>query len=417
MTGPPRGRLPRSRFGPVALSREVSIGLVQRPGRSLLTVLGTVLGVGTLVAILGLTATAQGQISDRFTVLAATEVVVEQVEGAGAELTGGGPYDAFPGDAQEQIEHLNGVRSAGVWWPVTFKPGADAVSAYPPGLGSAADSVELSVYAANPGTIRASRPTWLAGLGYDDFHEVRSERVVVLGAAAARLLGVRRLDAQPAVFIGGRAFTVTGIIAGVRRNKEFLSSVLVPASTARKTWGLPKDAAPRMTIETTLGAAGQVAREAPLALRPDQPRYFRAIAPVDPRTLEANVTQDLTSLFLVLAAVSLIIGTFGIANTTLVSVLERVPEIGLRRALGARPRHIAWQFLAESAALGAVGGIVGTTLGIGTVLAVAIAQQWSPIMSSALGAAPVLGAITGLLAGLYPAWQATRVEPTEALRR
>jgi len=108
MTGP----LPQSRFTAVALAREVSIGLVQRPGRSVLTALGTVLGIGTLVAILGLTATAQGQISDRFSVLAATAVTVEQVPGAGAEVTGGASYDAFPPDAEARVQRLAGVVSA-----------------------------------------------------------------------------------------------------------------------------------------------------------------------------------------------------------------------------------------------------------------------------------------------------------------
>lgn len=408
--------LPRSRFGPVALARETSIGLVQRPGRSILTALGTVLGMGTLVAILGLTATAQSQISDRFTVLSATGVVVEQVPDAGREVSGGEPYLAFPADSENRVEALAGVVSAGAWWSAVSGTQAGSVSASPPGS-QRTNGLDIAVYAADPGAIRASRPSWLSGTGYTSFHEARGEAVAVLGTTAARQLGISRLDNQPAIFVGGHAFTVIGIIGSTQRNKEFLASVLIPARTARDTWGLPKEVAPQMTIETELGAAAQVARQVPLALRPDHPEYFQAIAPPDPRTLANQVSDDLNGLFLILAAVSLIIGTFGIANTTLVAVLERVPEIGLRRAVGARPFQIALQFVAESAALGALGGIVGTTLGILTVLAVSINRHWTPIMPTWLIAAPVLGAVTGLLAGLYPAWQATRVEPSEALRR
>lgn len=414
MTASPRD-LPFSRLTLRGLAREVAIGLVQRPGRSVLTALGTVLGVGTLVAVLGLTATAQGQVSHRFTVLAATGVVVQQDSSAAAIATGGEPYNAFPADSEQLIRTINGVRSAGVWW--TAVTGSRAtVTAAVPGTGSRTP-VDTAVYAADPGAIAASRPHWLQGWSYGDLDEKRSERVVVLGRTAARELGISRVDAQPAVFIGGMAFTVVGILEDVARNKEFLDSVLVPSRTATSTWGLPKEVAPQMTIETDLGAAAQVATQAPLALRPDHPEYFQAIAPPDPMSLADAVSGDLNSLFLVLAAISLIIGTFGIANTTLVAVLERVPEIGLRRAVGARPRHVAVQFLAESAALGTIGGFVGTAVGVATVLLVAITHSWTAIMPASLTGAPVLGMLTGLFAGLYPAWRATRVEPSAALRQ
>ncbi|MGA5197763.1 ABC transporter permease [Streptomyces exfoliatus] len=391
------------------LLSEALAGMLQRPVRSALTSVGTVLGVGTFVAILGLTATASSQISERFTVLSATEVSVEAVPGNDAGL--GTP---FPLDADRRIEQLNGVRHAGVYWPVQLDPSV-AVRSAP--VDSFAGNTQVRVVAASSGVLQAAEPTLSQGSLFNTWHDDRKQRVAVISTGTAARLGITTLETQPAIFIGDEAFSVIGVIGDVKRKANLLLSVIVPRSTAEEIWGPPTGDV-NMLISTRLGAAPQIAEESALALDPAHPERYRAIPPPDPKELRTKVAEDLDELFLLLASICLFVGTVGIANTTLVAVLERTGEIGLRRALGARARHVAAQFLVESGTLGALGGLIGTTLGILTVVSVALARNWTPVIDLGfVAAAPLLGLATGLLAGLYPAWRASRVQPVEALRR
>ncbi|KNC20354.1 ABC transporter, partial [Arthrobacter sp. RIT-PI-e] len=140
-------------------------------------------------------------------------------------------------------------------------------------------------------------------------------------------------------------------------------------------------------------------------------------APQGRSDLAADVRADVNLIFVVISVIVLLAGGVGIANVTMLSVLERPGEIGLRRAIGATRRQIALQFITESVVVGLLGGLLGAATGVFAVLAIALSQQWTPVVDPyvAVGGA-LLGAVVGLVAGGFPARKATRVEPVTALR-
>ncbi|MDR1212651.1 MAG: ABC transporter permease [Propionibacteriaceae bacterium] len=405
--------------------REAVASIACRPVRSLLTITGTVLGCAAFVAILGLTDTARGQITSRFNELEATTVTVVDAN-AQANQADRTIY-SFPDDVGARLRPLNGVVDAGVYFSLyvarpALTPGQSgdrATIANRPqsdGLGSATGA-SLTVWGTEGGALAAAGASLASGVWFDDFHLLTDQPVAVLGPAAAASLGVATVRTNPTVFVGDDSYTVIGLLADCGALPELGNAVMLPAPLARQRYGNPTNPAHAL-IRTDLGAARLIARQAPYALDQSHPENLSAVPPPDWSMVTDDVNASLNGLLLGLAAVALIIGCVAIANTTLVAVMERAGEIGLRQALGAKPVHIMVQFLTESVILGLLGGVLGSAVGVAAVIVGAVARQWTPVLDPwLLLLAPAAGLVVGALAGLYPAWRASRLPPATALQR
>ncbi|GHE13445.1 ABC transporter permease [Klenkia taihuensis] len=400
------------RFRLTDLLGEATADIGSRPGRLVTTVVGTVLGVAALIATVGFAQTAAAQIARQFDAAAATALVVTPATAS----TGGGDTVAtgtLPWDAVDRVQRLAGVDAAALLAELSLPEATvTAVAVNDP---SQAPVAPPALYAASAGLLDTVGGHLSTGRFFDSGHDARADRVVVLGERAAERLGVDRVDSQPSVFVDGIAYAVLGIVDSTDVRAELLDAVVLPTGTARADFGLraPGDVQARIAV----GAGPQLAEQAPLALAPDDPGTIEVNAPSARSQLGRAVQADVNGVFVILSVVVLLAGGVGIANVTMLSVVERIGEIGLRRAVGATRRQIAGQFVAESVVIGLLGGLIGAAVGVLAVVGISVARGWSPVVDpwTALGGT-LLGAVLGLVAGGLPARRAARVEPVETLR-
>jgi len=383
--------------------------IAARPAGAVLTCLPILLAAGWLVAVLGLITTADAQVSAAFAARLATVVRVSQVAAGPAPAP-----DPYPAGVLRRLGALPGVLADGAYWRVSPAPGP-VLAAGDRAAGAPA------VLAATPGFLSATRVRIASGRRYGPWAEAHAAQVCLLGPLAARALGIGTVRGQPAILVGGEPCAVQGVIAARPARPALADAVLLPASAATRLFGPPGRSPherPELLIRTRPGAALAVARQAPYVISPTRPRRFAAAVRRYPQGLRDQVAAVLGRLFTLAAWAGLAAGLLAVAVVGSLSVAGRAPEYALRRALGARRRHVLAHAACESGLIGLIGGLAGASLGVAAVVLVARARGWVPVMAPlTVLAAPPAAACATALAGLIPAGRAALIQPGLALPR
>lgn len=386
----------------VGIAAEALSSLRGRSMRAWLTAAGIAMGIAATVATVGLSSTAQAAVSDKFDAAKATQVTASFTD----KLVN---RDQFPTvEDSARVRSLNGVVDAGLI----------CESANQRQLTRSEDneySKQAPVLAVEPAAMDALGIKVTQGRAYDPGHGARGDAVIMIDEILARDMGITDVSGSPLLFVDGTPHLVVGIYKAPKGETGYTRAAIVPIEGCLQKnteFGVPQ-----AKIRTELGAADQVGDESGVALWPQAPDMIKVSVPPDLSSFREGVEGDIQSLLLGLAAVSLVIGAVSVSNTALVSVMERRSEIGLRRAIGASRKAIAGQFVCESTLIGVAGGIVGTVLGVNVTAIVSLARDWQVAFDPLLlGAGPIIGALVGVVAGVYPAWRASRVAPAVTLR-
>ena len=374
-------------------------GLRSRKGRTLLTAIGIAIGIASMVAVLGISSSSKADLIAEIDKLGTNLLQVQ----AGNDLFGEGAK--LPGQAPAMVRRIGPVQEASS----VSKLDTDVQRNE-----HLDDTNGLDVLATEPQLLDTLEGTVAHGRFLDT--ETASLPTVVLGSVAAERLGINSLVGGPVVQIGGRSFAVIGILEPLPLNPDIDRSVLIGNAAAEEFLGA--DVIPTaIYLRSNPDLVEEVRGILPRTVNPADPNEVAVSRPSDALEARAQVDENLQNLLLGLGAVALLVGGVGIANVMIISVLERRGEIGLRRALGATRRHIATQFVLESASLATLGGVIGTALGASVTYGYAKQQGWLvDIPTQALGAGIAAALALGALAGLYPATRAARLDPADAVR-
>ncbi|GAA2902096.1 ABC transporter permease [Actinoplanes cyaneus] len=389
------------RLHPVDLARVASVGLRTRRVRAALSALGIAIGVAAMVAVLGLSASSQAGLLSEIDKLGTNLLTVEPGK------TMAGETAKLPKTATGMIGRVGPVENV-------QSTGEISAKAYRTPYVPEVNTNGLSVNAASLG-LPAAVSTSVAQGRYLDAASA-TQPVAVLGATAAERLGIFHLIPDERIWVGDQWFYVSGILNPAKLTPEVDTAVLVGYDSASKYLGFDGYST-KVYVLAQQEQVTSVYNVLAATANPADPDEITVSRPSSALIARAAAQSAFNGLFLGLGAVALLVGGIGVANTMVISVLERRSEIGLRRALGATRGDIRTQFLAEAVLLAAIGGVVGVGAGVLATVAYAQARDWATVVpplawAGGLGASIAIGAVAGLL----PALRAARMAPTEALR-
>jgi putative ABC transport system permease protein len=390
-----------ARLRPGDLAGLASVGLRTRRLRAGLSALGIAIGVAAIVAVLGLARSSQAGLLAEIARLGTNLLTVTN----GQNLAGG--TAELPVAAPGMIGQLPGVTA------VQDTGMVSNVNAYRSPYIPSIQTNALTVTASSLG-LPAVVGTSVAQGRYLNAATAR-EPAAVLGAAAARRLGIDRIWPGERIFAGGMWFYVVGILRPAALAPEIDSSILVGYPAAEKY--LHFDGHPsQIYLRASDGRVRAVDALLGAQANPENASQVNVSQPSDILTAQAAAAGAFDTLFLGLGAVVLLVGAVGVANIMAISVLERRSEIGLRRALGATRGQILTQFLAEAILLSLSGAAAGVILGAAATAVYAHAKGWAIIIPPQAWAGGLAAALLiGAAAGLLPAIRAARMSPTQAL--
>jgi putative ABC transport system permease protein len=392
--------LATKKLRPSDFARLSLVGLRTRKLRAGLSALGIAIGVAAIVAVLGLSSSAQAGLLNEISALGTNLLVVQN-----GQTLGGQPAE-LPKAAPAMIARIG---------PVTQVQETGTVNGdvYRSPLIPAIDTNALSISAASLGLPRTAGTSVAQG-SYLNAATAR-EPVCVLGAAAAQRLGIDRVFSGERIWLPNTWCYVAGILKPATLVPAIDSLVLVGFPAAERYLGFdghPSTIYARAVTSQVDAVDNVLAATAD----PENPSEVDVSQPSAALVAQADAQGAFDDLFLGLGAVALLVGAVGVANIMVISVLERRSEIGLRRALGATKGHIRVQFLSEAVLLALIGGTVGVGAGaLSTAIYASTKHELVviPVLAwgGGLGAAILIGAV----AGLWPALRAARMSPTQAL--
>ncbi len=386
------------------------------PLRSLLTMLGIVIGIAAVIAMIALGDGAQRSVRDRIAKLGTTTLQIDaqwvRVNGIQTNVRKRVTIDDVNA-INERAIHVLGVnpqqdKDLQIQW-------GDR-NASTKIVGATANFAQVQHFQIDRGRL------------FTPSEDIGRQRVAVLGSGVVKMLTVADPDAiiGQLVRIGGLQFEVVGVLQSKGSGAGFGSAddqVFIPFGTGRYRLFKTDRLDDLFALAESEAALPDAMLEITQALRrshrltPDQPDDFRIRNQADLLATLGETTQVFTSLLAGIAAVSLLVGGIGIMNIMLVSVTERTREIGIRKALGATRRNILLQFLIEAVTLCIIGGAIGVGAGVGGAVVLRNSFGWSTIVgTSSVILAFAFAAGVGVLFGVWPARRAARLDPIEALR-